>query len=86
MSRKKKIFYSKTPQVSGEWASDQEFLRVERAIRELSNLLPTETTTSMPTASEQFEIRYADGSNWNPGQGEGLYTRINNQWRKFTLT
>jgi len=26
-----------------------------------------------PVSPQQGDIRYADGSNWNPGSGEGIY-------------
>lgn len=87
MSLKKKVLYSKTPQITGEWAVDQEFLRVETAIRELSNLTVTETTTLPPTKADPFEMRYADGTTWNPrGLGAGLYIYIDNEWKKISLT
>tara|TARA_R110000851_G_scaffold249109_1_gene401639 strand:- start:764 stop:1024 length:261 start_codon:yes stop_codon:yes gene_type:complete len=28
-----------------------------------------------PTKPQQGDIRYADGTNWNPGAGEGIYFR-----------
>lgn len=28
---------------------------------------------SAPTKPQQGDIRYADGTSWNPGSGEGLY-------------
>ena len=87
MSLKKKVLYSKTPQITGEWAVDQEFLRVETAIRELSNLTVTETTTLPPTKADQFEMRYANGTTWNPrGLGEGLYIYVGTEWKKISLT
>ena len=27
----------------------------------------------VPSDPQQGDIRYADGSNWNPGSGEGIY-------------
>jgi len=33
-----------------------------------------------PTKPQEQDVAYADGSNWNPGQGAGLYIYINSQW------
>tara|TARA_R100000656_G_scaffold61647_1_gene47621 strand:- start:89 stop:373 length:285 start_codon:yes stop_codon:yes gene_type:complete len=32
-----------------------------------------ERTHEAPTRPRGGDIRYADGSNWNPGSGEGIY-------------
>ena len=32
-----------------------------------------DVTTVEPTQSQQGNIRYADGTGWNPGSGEGIY-------------
>jgi len=32
-----------------------------------------DTTSVAPTKPRKGMIRYADGTNWNPGSGEGLY-------------
>ena len=29
------------------------------------------------------DIRYADGTNWNPGSGEGIYAYTNDAWAKL---
>ena len=29
------------------------------------------------------DIRYADGTNWNPGSGEGIYAYTNDAWDKL---
>jgi ABC-type sulfate/molybdate transport systems ATPase subunit len=28
-------------------------------------------------------VVYADGTNWNPGSGEGVYARYNSAWNKL---
>ena len=32
-----------------------------------------ERTNVAPTRPREGDIRYADGTNWNPGSGEGIY-------------
>ena len=32
-----------------------------------------DVTTVAPTSPQQGNIRYADGTSWNPGSGEGIY-------------
>ena len=36
-------------------------------------LFRLETTNVAPTRPRGGDLRYADGSNWNPGSGEGIY-------------
>lgn len=35
---------------------------------------------STPEKPRDGMIRYADGTNWNPGYGEGFYAYVNSQW------
>ena len=35
------------------------------------------------TKPRDGEIRYADGTDWNPGGGEGIYAFFNNAWNKL---
>jgi hypothetical protein len=39
-----------------------------------------------PTKIQNGMIRYADGSSWNPGSGEGIYIYERNAWRKIAVT
>jgi|TARA_R110002051_G_scaffold131935_2_gene205643 hypothetical protein len=46
-------------------------------------LEPTHTPTG-PLKPRAGDIRYADGSDWNPGgTGEGIYAFFNNTWNKL---
>ena len=37
------------------------------------------------TKPRDGDIRYADGTNWNPGSGgEGIYAYFNNTWNKLS--
>jgi hypothetical protein len=33
--------------------------------------------------TNEGDVAYADGTSWNPGEGEGLYLRQNGAWRKL---
>ena len=35
--------------------------------------------------TNEGDVAYADGTSWNPGQGEGLYVRINGAWVKLNI-
>mgnify|MGYP003149127071 FL=1 len=35
------------------------------------------------TKPRDGDIRYADGTNWNPGSGEGIYAFFNEVWSKL---
>ena len=37
-----------------------------------------------PIKKRDGMIRYADGTDWNPGGGEGIYARIAGAWVKMT--
>lgn len=36
-----------------------------------------------PDKPRQGEVYFADGTNWNPGSGEGLYVRLSGGWSKL---
>lgn len=36
-----------------------------------------------PTKLRDGMTRYADGTSWNPGSGEGVYTYYNSTWNKL---
>jgi len=43
-----------------------------------------EQTNVEPSKSRDGDVRYADGTNWNPGgTGEGIYAYFNNTWNKL---
>ena len=37
-------------------------------------------TNVAPDKPRTGDIRLADGTNWNPGSGQGIYARYNNAW------
>jgi hypothetical protein len=43
-----------------------------------------EQTNVAPDKPRNGDIRYADGTNWNPGgTGEGIYAYTNGAWAKL---
>ena len=59
------------------WVKD-ELDRVSRAISSLEHQYP-----ELNAAPERYSIgfvAYADGTNWNPGSGEGLYVYKSTGW------
>lgn len=40
-------------------------------------------TQVVPSKLEEGMVRYADGVNWNPGAGEGLYHYDGTAWNKL---
>lgn len=42
-----------------------------------------EETNVEPVKPRNGDIRYADGTNWNPGSGEGIYAYTNDAWAKL---
>ena len=67
----------------------------EFVIRELNKLgdiiynvaqLRLEQTNVAPVKPRDGDIRYADGTNWNPGSGQGVYVYIDDgspAWEKL---
>ena len=42
-----------------------------------------EPTFVAPPKKRDGDIRYADGTKWNPSGGEGIYAFFNNTWNKL---
>lgn len=42
-----------------------------------------EVLTAPPKVLTVGMVRYADGSSWNPGSGEGLYVYTSSGWAKL---
>lgn len=58
--------------------------------RELKNIsvhllqpLFLDKTFEAPNKPIEGEVRYADGTVWNPGGGEGIYAFYNSTWNKL---
>lgn len=64
---------------------DDELQSISRAFQE-ADVLELRETNKEPVRPKEGIIVLADGTNWNPGLGQGLYVRHNNTWNKVTLT
>lgn len=36
-----------------------------------------------PTKAQEGEVQFADGTDWNPGAGKGLYVYYSSTWNKL---
>ncbi len=60
----------------------REFWRISAILEVLrAGYLPK--THVAPDKPRDGMIRYADGSNWNPGSGEGAYIYYNSTWNSL---
>ena len=64
-----------------EWAED-EFLELSKNLV-LSDFLRVKKLTEPPMKFLEGMIVFADGANWDPGSGEGIYCYYNSQWNKL---
>lgn len=64
-----------------KWA-EEEFRIIARQFNEFEILRLT-VLNVVPTKPRNGMIAYADGTNWNPGSGEGPYAYINGVWTKL---
>ena len=91
MSIPSKTVKSVTYYQPGSIPENPEYLG-EFVIRELNKLgdiiynvaqLRLEQTNVAPEKPRDGDIRYADGTNWNPGGGIGIYAYIGGAWTKL---
>ena len=70
------------PQPTGNAAVDLELNRLALCLKQtdVSFFVKTNVAPSKPVDGE---TRYADGTNWNPGSGEGVYTYYASAWHKL---
>ena len=71
--------------VGNENLSDYLFHELNRLSDVLFNLdvFRLEPTNVAPKKPRNGDIRYADGTNWDPGSGEGIYAYTNDAWAKL---
>lgn len=71
------------PKDLGAWLID-EFRRAAAAINEPNpDTVTFKQWNAAPDKLYDGLTVYADGTNWNPGSGEGVYTYYNAQWNKL---
>lgn len=61
---------------------EQELLALSRDLRE-TQALELRPINAAPSRPRDGMIVYADGTNWDPGSGEGIYARENGAWVKL---
>lgn len=64
----------------GAWLAG-ELRRISNAFS--SDSVQLEARNAEPTRYRDGMIVYADGTNWNPGSGEGIYARYGGAWNKL---
>lgn len=64
------------------WLFD-EFRRLSEEINTQQERLRVAELNAAPSKPRDGDIVYADGTNWNPGSGEGFYGRSAGAWSKF---
>lgn len=79
-----KIFYNSPQNVDSFLKVNQELDKISKAFAAISNHVVTEVTRKVPEKAIELGLYYADGTDWNPGSGEGLYIYINNAYQKIT--
>ncbi len=67
-----KYFPKRTPTEYSQGYVQDELGHISSAVEQLS-LGYLDVTNVAPTRPRQGMIRYADGTNWNPSGGEGIY-------------
>ncbi len=60
----------------------EELVRVSAAISLLAEG-HIDASHVAPTRQRDGDIRYADGTDWNPGGGEGIYAYYNSTWNRL---
>lgn len=78
-------FYVKAPYVLQTIDADRELLRIEKAIDAASQFMATEVSHEAPSKPQELMVRVADGTNWDPGKGAGLYIYLNGIWNKIAF-
>ena len=61
---------------------DTELRKIQSVIAALS-LGHLDSTHVAPTKPREGDIRLADGTNFNPGTGQGVYCYYNSTWNKL---
>lgn len=64
---------------------ENELAAVSRAMQE-TTVLELRETNKEPVRPKDGVIVLADGTNWDPGLGAGLYVRANDTWNLLTMT
>lgn len=77
--------YVKAPTINEHVDADREFLRIEQAFDASSQFYATEVSHTAPSKPQELMVRAADGTNWDPGKGAGLYIYLGGIWNKIAF-
>ena len=71
--------------INNDQLSDYLFHELNRLSDIIFNLdvMRLEQTNVAPEKARDGDIRYADGTNWNPGSGAGIYAYVGGAWTKL---
>jgi len=74
MANNKKTVYTPAPSISSFLDVERELRRVQEGFSTIGEHIATEKSYNTPDRGVDLQIRYADGTTWNPrGLGAGLY-------------
>lgn len=59
---------------------EDEFNRLSEYLNTPQDFIVFKMTAQVPTRPVEGMIAYADGTNWNPGSGKGLYKYQSGAW------
>lgn len=62
---------------------NNELLKIEESLISQKDLLSLSTTNVAPSKVDEGDIRFADGADWNPGAGAGIYAYHSGAWNKL---
>lgn len=80
------VFYAPEPVPSDPKELPAYIERNNRAIEMAINLLAAghlDETHVAPVKPRVGDLKLADGTNWNPGSGQGIYAYYNSVWNKL---
>lgn len=62
---------------------NQELHNISQEMTSPKEVITLEMLNSPPTKIREGMIVLADGTNWNPGSGQGVYCYYNSTWNKL---
>lgn len=74
-------FIGTTVEAVAAWIS-RELLQLERTFRELDEVQLVELHVEPERPRDGLTV-FADGTDWNPGSGQGIYTYYASAWHKL---
>lgn len=73
----------RAPKDEFERALVEEIRRLSEIVDRQADLLRVAQSDAAPAKPRKGDIRFADGTNWNPGSGAGFYGYTGAAWTKF---